>query len=77
VTPWLKGNVLGEKLVTLADCLCNKELESTVSSESYFLERWTLLSLVLSQHVKNGREYLAFIFNFWGDSMLLSLHIID
>ena len=55
VTPWLKGDILGEKLVTLADHLCNKDLESTVSSESYFSERWSLLSLVLSQHVKNGR----------------------
>ncbi|KAK2506799.1 hypothetical protein MC885_009352, partial [Smutsia gigantea] len=56
VTPWLKGDILGEKLVTLADHLCNKDLESTVSSETYFSERWTLLSLVLSQHVKN--DYL-------------------
>ncbi|XP_055965445.1 E3 ubiquitin-protein ligase listerin [Sorex fumeus] len=53
VTLWLKGDILGEKLVTLADELCNKDFESPVSSASYFSERWTLLSLVLSQHVKN------------------------
>ncbi|XP_029420767.1 E3 ubiquitin-protein ligase listerin isoform X2 [Nannospalax galili] len=56
VTRWLKGSVLGEKLVALTDCLCNIDLESTVSSESYFSGQWTLLSLALSQHVKN--DYL-------------------
>ncbi|XP_071471209.1 E3 ubiquitin-protein ligase listerin isoform X2 [Marmota flaviventris] len=56
VTSWLKGNILGEKLVALADGLCNKNLEPTLSSDSHFSEEWTLLSLVLSQHVKN--DYL-------------------
>ncbi|KAM7133812.1 E3 ubiquitin-protein ligase listerin isoform 3-T3 [Molossus nigricans] len=56
VVSWLKGDVLGEKLVTLADHLCNEDLESTVTSEPYFSERWTLLSLVLSQHIEN--DYL-------------------
>lgn len=42
--------------MTLADRLCNKDLESTVTSEPYFSERWTLLSLVLSQHVKRGKQ---------------------
>ncbi|KAM5280986.1 E3 ubiquitin-protein ligase listerin isoform 2-T2 [Ctenodactylus gundi] len=56
VTAWLKGDTLGEKLVTLADCLCSKDLEPTASSQSYFSEQWSLLSLVLSQHVKN--DYL-------------------
>ncbi|KAG3283791.1 listerin E3 ubiquitin protein ligase 1 [Ictidomys tridecemlineatus] len=56
VTSWLKGNILGEKLVALADGLCNKKLEPTLSSDSHFSEEWTLLSLVLSQHVKN--DYL-------------------
>ncbi|XP_048202308.1 E3 ubiquitin-protein ligase listerin [Perognathus longimembris pacificus] len=56
VIPWLKGNILGEKLATLADCLCNKDVVSTASSESYFSIQWTLLSLVLSQRVKN--DYL-------------------
>uniref|UniRef100_A0A8C9QAC1 E3 ubiquitin-protein ligase listerin n=1 Tax=Spermophilus dauricus TaxID=99837 RepID=A0A8C9QAC1_SPEDA len=56
VTSWLKGNILGEKLVALADGLCNRNLEPTLSSDSHFSEEWTLLSLVLSQHVKN--DYL-------------------
>ncbi|XP_061483856.1 E3 ubiquitin-protein ligase listerin isoform X1 [Rhineura floridana] len=51
---WLKGDVLGEKLVTLADDLCNTSLKTTVASaESFHSERWTLLSLVLSQLIKN------------------------
>nr|XP_010588638.1 E3 ubiquitin-protein ligase listerin isoform X1 [Loxodonta africana] len=54
VTLWLKGDTLGEKLVKLADHLCDLGVESTVSSEPYFSERWTLLSLVLSQHIENG-----------------------
>ncbi|XP_053242522.1 E3 ubiquitin-protein ligase listerin isoform X2 [Podarcis raffonei] len=51
---WLKGDVLGEKLVTLADDLCNTSLKTTVASaESFHSERWTLLSLVLSQLIKS------------------------
>ncbi|XP_074853382.1 E3 ubiquitin-protein ligase listerin isoform X2 [Carettochelys insculpta] len=54
VSGWLKGDVLGEKLVILADDLCNKGLKTTTSSSQlYCSEKWTLLSLVLSQHVKN------------------------
>ncbi|TKC42994.1 hypothetical protein EI555_016392, partial [Monodon monoceros] len=70
VTPWLKGDILGEKLVTLADHLCNKDLESTISSESYFSERWSLLSLVLSQHVKN--DYL--IGEVYVERIIVKLH---
>ncbi|XP_053420907.1 E3 ubiquitin-protein ligase listerin [Nycticebus coucang] len=70
VTLWLKGNVLGEKMVTLADCLCNKDLKSRLSSESYFSERWTLLSLVLSQHVKN--DYL--IGEVYVERIIVKLH---
>lgn len=55
VTPWLKGSILGEKLVALADCLCDKDLEAT-TSESHSSEQWSLLRLALSQHVKN--DYL-------------------
>ncbi|XP_053165483.1 E3 ubiquitin-protein ligase listerin [Hemicordylus capensis] len=54
VSAWLKGDVLGEKLVTLADDLCNTSLKTTVAAaESFHSERWTLLSLVLSQLIKN------------------------
>ncbi|XP_045245148.2 E3 ubiquitin-protein ligase listerin isoform X5 [Macaca fascicularis] len=70
VTPWLKGDILGEKLVNLADCLCNEDLESRVSSEPYFSERWTLLSLVLSQHVKN--DYL--IGDVYVERIIVKLH---
>ncbi|XP_010606876.1 E3 ubiquitin-protein ligase listerin [Fukomys damarensis] len=70
VAPWLKGDTLGEKLVALADCLCNKNLESTVSSQSYFSEQWTLLSLVLSQHVKN--DYL--IEEVYVERIIVKLH---
>nr|XP_035967147.1 E3 ubiquitin-protein ligase listerin isoform X3 [Halichoerus grypus] len=70
VTPWLKGEIIGEKLVTLADHLCNKDLESSVSSESYFSERWALLSLVLSQHIKN--DYL--IGEVYVERIIVKLH---
>nr|XP_056714125.1 E3 ubiquitin-protein ligase listerin [Euleptes europaea] len=54
VSSWLKGSVLGEKLVTLADDLCDTSLKTTVASaESFHSEKWALLSLVLSQLIKN------------------------
>ncbi|XP_030060139.1 E3 ubiquitin-protein ligase listerin [Microcaecilia unicolor] len=63
---WLKGDTLGTKLVKLADILCHSGLEMTTSSESCS-ERWTLLSLVLSQHVENesliGDVYVEKIIN--------------
>lgn len=43
-------------MVALADCLCGKDLESTISSECHSSEQWTLLRLALSQHLKNGRD---------------------
>ncbi|XP_037380951.1 E3 ubiquitin-protein ligase listerin [Talpa occidentalis] len=70
VSAWLKGDILGEKMVTLADHLCNKDLESTVSSESFFSERWSLLSLVLSQHVKD--DYL--IGEVYVERIIVKLH---
>ncbi|XP_069328511.1 E3 ubiquitin-protein ligase listerin isoform X2 [Eulemur rufifrons] len=70
VAPWLKGDILGKKMVTLADYLCNTDLESRVSSESYFSERWTVLSLVLSQHVKN--DYL--IGEVYVERIIVKLH---
>nr|XP_025959377.1 E3 ubiquitin-protein ligase listerin [Dromaius novaehollandiae] len=54
VSGWLKGDTLGERLVMLADDLCHLGLKPIVaSSETSSSERWTLLSLVLSQHIKN------------------------
>ncbi|XP_005861784.1 PREDICTED: E3 ubiquitin-protein ligase listerin isoform X1 [Myotis brandtii] len=70
VISWLKGDILGEKLVTLADHLCNKDLGSTVTSEPYFSERWALLSLVLSQHVNN--DYL--IGEVYVERIIVKLH---
>ncbi|XP_036204833.1 E3 ubiquitin-protein ligase listerin isoform X2 [Myotis myotis] len=70
VISWLKGDILGEKLVTLADHLCNKDLGSTVTSEPDFSERWALLSLVLSQHVNN--DYL--IGEVYVERIIVKLH---
>ncbi|CAK6442144.1 unnamed protein product [Pipistrellus nathusii] len=70
VISWLKGDILGEKLVTLASHLCNKDLESTVTSEPYFSERWALLSLVLSQHVND--DYL--IGEVYVERIIVKLH---
>ncbi|KAM6314161.1 E3 ubiquitin-protein ligase listerin isoform 2-T2 [Podargus strigoides] len=54
VSDWLKGDTLGERLVMLADDLCHLGLKPIAASpESSSSERWTLLSLVLSQHIKN------------------------
>ncbi|KAJ7320504.1 hypothetical protein JRQ81_020015 [Phrynocephalus forsythii] len=53
ICSWLKGDVLGEKVVTLTDDLCNTSLKTTASAEPIHSERWALLSLVLSQLIKN------------------------
>ncbi|XP_020851528.1 E3 ubiquitin-protein ligase listerin isoform X2 [Phascolarctos cinereus] len=81
VSTWLKGDILGEKLVTLADHLCNKDLEGTVSSESFTSEGWTLLSLVLSQHVKNdyliGEAYIERIISKLNAALSKAKHISE
>ncbi|XP_071418883.1 E3 ubiquitin-protein ligase listerin isoform X2 [Pithys albifrons albifrons] len=54
VSDWLKGDTLGERLVMLADDLCHLCLKPrATSSDTASSERWTLLSLVLSQHIKS------------------------
>nr|XP_033798276.1 E3 ubiquitin-protein ligase listerin isoform X2 [Geotrypetes seraphini] len=67
VSFWLKGDTLGTKMVTLADVLCRSGLEIATASKSFCSERWTLLSLVLSQHVENksliGEVYVEKIIN--------------
>ncbi|XP_068931164.1 E3 ubiquitin-protein ligase listerin isoform X1 [Petaurus breviceps papuanus] len=79
VSTWLKGDVLGEKLVTLADHLCNKDLEVGVPSESS--ERWTLLSLVLSQHVENdyliGEVYIERIISKLNAALSKAKHVSE
>ncbi|OXB79770.1 UNVERIFIED_CONTAM: hypothetical protein H355_013755, partial [Colinus virginianus] len=57
ISDWLKGDMLGEGLVMLADDLCHLGLKQiATSTESSSSERWTVLSLVLSQHIKNGKH---------------------
>ncbi|XP_053312775.1 E3 ubiquitin-protein ligase listerin [Spea bombifrons] len=63
VCDWLKGDVLGDKLISLANDLCTSGLMDKASqSESYCSDKWSLLSLVLSEHVKNesliGKAYV-------------------
>ncbi|XP_029028870.1 E3 ubiquitin-protein ligase listerin [Betta splendens] len=47
---WLKGSVLGEKLLGLTEELCNLEHISPRSTSNH---SWMLISLVLSQHHNN------------------------
>ncbi|POI35437.1 hypothetical protein CIB84_000811, partial [Bambusicola thoracicus] len=59
ISEWLKGDMLGERLVMLADDLCHLGLKPIATSpESSSSEKWTVLSLVLSQHIKNVAELL-------------------
>uniref|UniRef100_A0A8C5PC41 E3 ubiquitin-protein ligase listerin n=1 Tax=Leptobrachium leishanense TaxID=445787 RepID=A0A8C5PC41_9ANUR len=54
VSDWLAGDVLGAKLISLANDLCTSGLtDKTTNAESYCSNKWSLLSLVLSEHVKN------------------------
>ncbi|KAM4699688.1 E3 ubiquitin-protein ligase listerin [Discoglossus pictus] len=54
VCDWLKGDVMGDKLINLADDLCNSGLtEATTQAESHCSKKWSVLSLVLSEHIKN------------------------
>ena len=49
ISEWLKGDMLGERLVMLADDLCHLGLKPIATSpESTSSEKWTVLSLVLS-----------------------------
>ncbi|XP_075053231.1 E3 ubiquitin-protein ligase listerin [Mixophyes fleayi] len=54
IVDWLKGDVLGNKLISLASDLCTSGLtDKTTQPESYSCDKWSLLSLVFSEHVKN------------------------
>ncbi|XP_076024787.1 E3 ubiquitin-protein ligase listerin [Genypterus blacodes] len=59
---WLKGSVLGERLLGLAEELCKAGCSSAPSASSKNTHSWTLISLVLSQHHNNepliGAVYL-------------------
>ncbi|KAJ3589459.1 hypothetical protein NHX12_010304 [Muraenolepis orangiensis] len=47
---WLKGSVLGERLLGLAEELCNTGQGGSTSSSKENTHSWTLINLVLSQH---------------------------
>nr|DBA34456.1 TPA: hypothetical protein GDO54_002013 [Pyxicephalus adspersus] len=54
ISDWLKGEVLGDKLISLASDLCTSGLaDKAGKSEASCRDKWSLLSLVLSEHVKN------------------------
>lgn len=54
ICDWLKGDVLGDKLLSLAGDLCSTGLiDRTRQQEPYYSDKWALLSLVLSEHVKS------------------------
>ncbi|XP_060689478.1 E3 ubiquitin-protein ligase listerin isoform X2 [Hemiscyllium ocellatum] len=52
VSDWLKGEVLGEKLVLLADELCTMGKTSSWPKDAHS-QSWVLLSLALSKHFSN------------------------
>ncbi|KAG9486176.1 hypothetical protein GDO78_008978 [Eleutherodactylus coqui] len=54
ICDWLKGDTLGDKLLSLASDLCSAGLiDRTRQQEPYRSDKWALLSLLLSEHVKN------------------------
>ncbi|XP_069616963.1 E3 ubiquitin-protein ligase listerin [Ranitomeya imitator] len=54
ICDWLKGDILGDKLISLAGDLCSTGLiDQTRQQEPDFSDKWALLSLVLSENVKN------------------------
>ncbi|KAM3933975.1 E3 ubiquitin-protein ligase listerin [Leptodactylus fuscus] len=54
ICDWLKGDILGDKLISLASDLCSTGLiDRTRQQEPCCSDKWALLSLVLSEHVRN------------------------
>ena len=49
---WFKGSVLGERLLGLAEELCEAGLKGSGSAPNR--DSWALISLALSQHHNNG-----------------------
>lgn len=56
---WLKGSVLGERLVGLTEELCKMGSSTCSSISSTSGHSWTLISLVLSQHHNSGEHKQA------------------
>ncbi|XP_072370137.1 E3 ubiquitin-protein ligase listerin isoform X2 [Scyliorhinus torazame] len=52
ISDWLKGEVLGEKLVLLTDKLCTTGITSSWPKDVHS-HSWVLLSLALSKHINN------------------------
>ncbi|XP_078416032.1 E3 ubiquitin-protein ligase listerin isoform X2 [Cetorhinus maximus] len=52
ISDWLKGEVLGEKLVSLTDKLCAMGITSSWPKDTHS-HSWMLLSLALSKHINN------------------------
>ncbi|XP_018410868.1 PREDICTED: E3 ubiquitin-protein ligase listerin [Nanorana parkeri] len=50
ICDWLKGQVLGDRLISLASDLCTSGSTDKAGKSE---DKWSLLSLVLSEHVKN------------------------
>ncbi|KAM5179944.1 E3 ubiquitin-protein ligase listerin [Mantella aurantiaca] len=54
ICDWLKGDVLGDRLISLASDLCTSGTTGKAGkSEAYCSDKWSLLSVVLSEHVRN------------------------
>ncbi|XP_041657592.1 E3 ubiquitin-protein ligase listerin [Cheilinus undulatus] len=67
---WLKGSVLGERLLGLTEELCKVGSSSSSSSFGTSSHSWTLISLVLSQHHNNE----ALIGEVYMEQILEKLH---
>ncbi|XP_078088588.1 E3 ubiquitin-protein ligase listerin [Mustelus asterias] len=52
ISDWLKGEILGEKLVFLTDKLCTTGITSNWPKDVHS-QSWVLLSLALSKHINN------------------------
>uniref|UniRef100_UPI00398EDAED E3 ubiquitin-protein ligase listerin isoform X2 n=1 Tax=Pristiophorus japonicus TaxID=55135 RepID=UPI00398EDAED len=53
ISDWLKGEVLGEKLVLLTDELCTMGITTSSWPRDTHSHSWVLLSLALSKHINN------------------------
>ncbi|KAM6907339.1 E3 ubiquitin-protein ligase listerin [Xenentodon cancila] len=59
---WLKGSVLGERLLGLTEDLCKVGNSSHASVSSTSSHSWTLISLVLSHHNHNNESLIGEVY---------------
>ncbi|XP_067848848.1 E3 ubiquitin-protein ligase listerin [Heptranchias perlo] len=63
ISDWLKGEILGEKLVLLTDELCTMGITGSSWPRDAHSHSWVLLSLALSKHINNefmiGEVYIG------------------